>query len=87
MLFAGSCRQPNLQRNSSLIIRRKAGKFSKATAKELDDELNARAWKDTLPRFALRPEALDEGRYSRFESFLREAGLLDGYSSCIETGD
>jgi len=48
----------------------------KGTAKELDDELNARAWKDTLPRFALRPEALDEGRYSRFESFLKEAGLL-----------
>ena len=48
----------------------------KGTAKELDDELNKRAWKDTLPRFALRPEALDEGRYSRFEAFLKDAGLL-----------
>ncbi|WP_193370750.1 ABC transporter substrate-binding protein [Pelagibius marinus] len=46
------------------------------TAKELQDELNARAWKDTLPRFALRPAALDVGRYARFEAFLAEAGLV-----------
>ncbi|MEQ6250666.1 ABC transporter substrate-binding protein [Sulfitobacter sp. HNIBRBA3233] len=49
-----------------------------ATAVELQDELNARAWVDTVPRFALRPEALDEGRYARFEAFLNEAGLVDG---------
>ena len=48
----------------------------KSTSKELDDELNKRAWRDTLPRFALRPEALDEGRYVRFEQFLNDAGLL-----------
>ena len=48
----------------------------KGSAKELDDELNKRAWRDTLPRFALRPEALDEGRYSRFEQFLKDSGLL-----------
>ena len=48
----------------------------KGTSKELDDELNKRAWRDTLPRFALRPEALDEGRYVRFEHFLKDAGLL-----------
>jgi putative hydroxymethylpyrimidine transport system substrate-binding protein len=46
------------------------------TAAELQDELNARAWKDTLPRFALRPAALDAGRYARFEAFLVEAGLI-----------
>ncbi len=46
------------------------------TAKELQDELNARAWKDTLPRFALRPAALDVGRYARFEAFLAKAGLV-----------
>jgi putative hydroxymethylpyrimidine transport system substrate-binding protein len=46
------------------------------TAKELQDELNARAWKDTLPRFALRPAALDIGRYARFEAFLAKAGLV-----------
>jgi|TARA_B110000438_G_scaffold275269_1_gene296106 putative hydroxymethylpyrimidine transport system substrate-binding protein len=48
----------------------------KATSKELDDELNKRAWVDTLPRFALRPAALDHGRYSRFETFLKKAGLI-----------
>lgn len=48
------------------------------TSAELDDELNARAWADTLPRFALRPAALDAGRYMRFERFLNEAGLTEG---------
>ena len=36
----------------------------------LDDELNRRAWRDTLPRFALRPAALDGHRYDRFARFL-----------------
>jgi len=49
----------------------------KGTAAELDDELNRRAWIDTLPRFALRPAALDAGRYARFEAFLLEAGLIE----------
>ena len=49
----------------------------KSTAKELDDELNKRAWVDTLPRLALRPAALDAGRYARFEAFLKDAGLLN----------
>ncbi len=49
-----------------------------ATAKELQDELNQRAWRDTLPRFALRPAALDEGRYARMEAFLHQAGMIDG---------
>lgn len=44
--------------------------------KELDDELNRRAWRDTLPRFALRPAALDSNRYARFATFLKEAGLI-----------
>ena len=47
-----------------------------ATATELQDELNKRAWGDTLPRFALRPLAFDAGRYARFEAFLHEAGLV-----------
>ena len=46
------------------------------TSAELQDELNQRAWVDTLPRFALRPAALDAGRYNRFEAFLKEAGLV-----------
>ena len=48
-----------------------------ATSKELQDELNARAWVDTLPRFALRPLGLDSGRYARFEKWLAESGLID----------
>jgi putative hydroxymethylpyrimidine transport system substrate-binding protein len=47
------------------------------TATELQDELNRKAWADTLPRFALRPAALDAGRYERFEAFLVEAGLVE----------
>jgi putative hydroxymethylpyrimidine transport system substrate-binding protein len=47
-----------------------------STAPELQDELNKRAWTDTLPRFALRPAAVDHGRYAAFEAFLHEAGLI-----------
>lgn len=43
---------------------------------DLDDELNRRAWADTLPRFALRPAALDSARYERFAAFLKERGLI-----------
>lgn len=46
------------------------------TAPELQDELNKRAWADTLPRFALRPTAMDVGRYAAFEAFLHDAGLI-----------
>ncbi|MEE4014429.1 ABC transporter substrate-binding protein [Roseibium sp. FZY0029] len=42
----------------------------------LNDELNRRAWFDTLPRFAKRPAALDAGRYQRFAEFMAEAGLI-----------
>lgn len=45
---------------------------------DLDDELNRRAWRDTLPRFALRPGALDRSRYLRFAAFLHEQGIIDG---------
>lgn len=48
------------------------------TSPELDDELNARAWKDTIPRFAPSPAGLDAGRYARFEAFLNQAGLIEG---------
>lgn len=49
-----------------------------ATSSELQDELNEKAWADTLPRFALRPAALDHGRYARFEAFMAEQGLVEG---------
>jgi len=44
--------------------------------KELDDELNRRAWRDTIPRFALRPAALDRGRYDRFAEFLKARDMI-----------
>ncbi len=43
---------------------------------DLDNELNRRAWVDTLPRFAKRPAALDSGRYERFARFMKDAGLI-----------
>ena len=42
----------------------------------LDDEINRRAWKDTLIRFAHSPAALDRLRYERFARFLHERGLI-----------
>lgn len=47
-------------------------------APELNDDLNRMAWRDTLPRFAHSPAALDHARYARFEAFLAASGLSDG---------
>lgn len=44
--------------------------------KDLDDELNRRAWASTLPRFALRPGALDRKRYERFAEFLKAQEMI-----------
>ncbi len=57
---------------------------------DLDDDLNRLAWRDTLPRFALRPAALDRGRYARFAAFLAEQELIpealpvDAYAVALE---
>ena len=56
----------------------------------LDDELNIKAWADTLPRFALRPAAVDRTRYARFADYLKDQGIietvppLDSYVTVIE---
>ncbi len=50
--------------------------FIKGERKNLNDELNRRAWRDTLPRFALRPGALDQNRYRRFAEFLKKQGTV-----------
>ncbi|MCK6451565.1 MAG: ABC transporter substrate-binding protein [Alphaproteobacteria bacterium] len=47
-----------------------------ARHKDLDDELNKRAWRDTLPRFDKRPAAMDKKRYERFAAFLKDKGLV-----------
>ncbi len=49
--------------------------FSKAKP-GLDSDLNRLAWKDTLPRFALRPGSNDTARYQRFGDYLLENKLI-----------
>lgn len=53
----------------------------RGTSPELQDELNERAWFDTLPRFALRPMALDHARYAAFSAFLAENDLIPAAQS------
>lgn len=48
-----------------------------ASGDDLDNELNKRAWRDTLPRLAKRPAALDSRRYERFARFMKDAGLIE----------
>ena len=43
---------------------------------DLNDELNARAWADTRPRFAKSPGLLDARRYERFAEFLKAKGMI-----------
>lgn len=50
--------------------------FESYKPKELDNELNRLAWKDTLPRLALRPRALDNSRYQRMATFLQQFGMV-----------
>lgn len=54
-----------------------AWEIFRKTDGKLDDELNRRAFADTLPRFAKRPAALDVGRYERFAAFLKARKLID----------
>jgi len=51
--------------------------FIKGREKELDNELNRRAWRDTIPRFTASPAALDTGRYTRFAAFLQVMKVID----------
>ena len=43
---------------------------------DLNNQLNRLAWRDTIPRFALRPGALDRTRYERFAEFLKKQGMI-----------
>jgi putative hydroxymethylpyrimidine transport system substrate-binding protein len=51
--------------------------FIKGREKELDNELNRRAWRDTIPRFTASPAALDTRRYTRFAAFLLAMKVID----------
>jgi putative hydroxymethylpyrimidine transport system substrate-binding protein len=44
---------------------------------KLNDELNRRAWRDTLPRFQASPKAVDPDRYIRVAEFMKAAGVID----------
>ncbi|WP_159999791.1 ABC transporter substrate-binding protein [Roseomonas sp. 18066] len=50
--------------------------FIAGPRRELDNELNRRAFKDTLNRFSLSPAALDANRYQRFAKFLAEKKMI-----------
>ncbi len=52
---------------------------------DLDNALNRRAFADTLPRFAKRVRALDEGRYARFAAFVEESGLVESALPPLQT--
>ncbi len=43
---------------------------------EFNTKSHRRAWYDTLTRFALRPAALDQGRYKHFAQFLMKQGII-----------
>ncbi|WP_250684704.1 ABC transporter substrate-binding protein [Photobacterium galatheae] len=42
----------------------------------LNNELNKLAWRDTLPRFALRPAAVDQARYDQFADFMYQHKII-----------
>ena len=44
--------------------------------KGLNDELNKRAFKDTIPRFSIRPSAIDKSSYKNFQKFLFKKGII-----------
>jgi putative hydroxymethylpyrimidine transport system substrate-binding protein len=51
-------------------------RFIKAHPK-LDDELNRKAWGETLRRFQAAPRAVDADRYLRVAEFMRAGGIID----------
>jgi putative hydroxymethylpyrimidine transport system substrate-binding protein len=50
--------------------------FIAGPRRELDDELNRRAWASTIGRFALNPAALDRNRYERMARLLADRRLI-----------
>lgn len=44
--------------------------------KDLNDNLNQRAWAATLPRLEASPAAFNKARYERFAAFLKDRGLI-----------
>jgi putative hydroxymethylpyrimidine transport system substrate-binding protein len=59
--------------------------FIAGPRRELDNELNRRAWTATLTRFSHTPGALDHNRYERFSRFLASRGMLRGGVPALES--
>lgn len=47
-----------------------------ASDSALDDDLNLRAWRDTVPLLSADPAALDAARYLAFGAFMQRSGLV-----------
>ncbi|MEL0609864.1 ABC transporter substrate-binding protein [Vibrio echinoideorum] len=52
------------------------GEFVAYSPDTLNNELNQRAWNDTLTRFALRPSAVDLKRYDDYAQFMFDKGII-----------
>jgi putative hydroxymethylpyrimidine transport system substrate-binding protein len=50
--------------------------FIAGPRRELDNELNRRAWRSTIGRFSYSPAALDRNRYERMARFLADRRLI-----------
>jgi len=50
----------------------------------LNNELNKRAWQDSLTRFALRPAAVDLQRYDRFSAFMFQHKIITTQPKAID---
>jgi putative hydroxymethylpyrimidine transport system substrate-binding protein len=57
-----------------------AWELLEASEPALADSASREAWKEIMPRLALQPAALDQGRYLRLEHFLFEAGIIEAIS-------
>jgi len=68
-----------IERGTHFLINRPDDAWASVVARyaDLDNELNRRAWRDTIPRFSLSPAALDRARYERFARFLAERRLIE----------
>ncbi|KJY79794.1 ABC transporter substrate-binding protein [Vibrio nigripulchritudo] len=50
----------------------------------LNNELNKRAWNDTLTRFALRPSAVDHKRYDDYAQFMYDQKIIETLPEAVD---
>jgi putative hydroxymethylpyrimidine transport system substrate-binding protein len=68
-----------IEEATMVLLNDPQGSYDKAVKShpKLNDELNRRAWRDTLPRFQASPRAVDPERYIRVAEFMKAAGIID----------